>query len=200
MELKRGVPTEMLDALRQTSYPIVFCFLDWPIVPLRVHTGVGDIIWGGQTWKGVGNLASLSVPAEQYGMAVTEAELGLAGVPVDLDGFADDQIRNRLAQIYVGALTDRPGGYDGNQTDTLVSDPVLVMSGTMDALSLIASAFDGGVRHEAKLTVSTGQEARQRVTIYHSNEDQRSKHPTDTAGRFLIMAFAKAQKTLWPQN
>lgn len=200
MELRRGVPPELIAALKQVSYPVVFIYLDWPGNPVRVHTAVGEIEWGGNTWLGVGTLADISIPPEQYGFAVSEVELGLAGVPADLDGYADDNIRNRDAEIFVGALTDRPGGETGDKPCQLVSDPVSVAYGTMDALSLTASAFDNGVLHEARVVVTTGQEARQRVTIFHSNEDQRSKHPDDTAGRLLIMSYAKAQKTLWPQN
>lgn len=124
MELKRGVPTALINALKQISFPVVFIYLDWPDAPFRIHTAVGEIEWGGHTWKGVGNLADISVPPEQYGMAVSEVELGLAGVPADLDGYADDNIRNRLAEIYVGALTERPGGETGDKPCVLVSDPV----------------------------------------------------------------------------
>lgn len=200
MDLRRGIDPVLLAALLQTSYPVVFIYLDWPDATVRFHTSVGNLTWGGYLWKGMGELASMDIPAEQAGIAVLDATLALAGVPADLDGFADDRIRNRPAELYIGSLSDRPGGVDGNQPGTLVGMPARIFSGTMDGLSLVATAVDDGVQHEARVTVTTGQEARQNATIYHSNEDQRRLYPSDTAGRLVIMNFANAQKITWPQN
>lgn len=204
MELRRGVGAALLSALSQGGYPVLFGHLDWPGAPVRAHTGVGQIEWGGEIWHGVGTMGNVELPEEASEIAAVEALLSLAGVPADLDGYADDVIRGRVAEIYIGAVAGRPGGSDGQQAtglgSTLIGTPVRLFSGIMDALTLSTSRSDDGVEHSAQVTAATGQEARSGATIYHCDEDQRRVYPTDTAGRLVILAYAKAQKTAWPEN
>lgn len=204
MELKRGVSPAMLAALSEPSYPILFAHLDWPGDPVWAHTGVGTITWGGQAWNGVGTLGNIEIPEEAPGVAAVEAVLSLAGVPADLDGYADDPIRNRTVEIYIGTVAGRPGGHDGKQIsgpgNTLIGTPVELFSGTMDGLLLNASDDGGEIVHDAQVMVATGVEARSMASIHHSDEDQRRSYPSDTAGRLVIMAFANAQRLTWPEN
>ncbi len=204
MELRRGIHPDTLSALSRGGYPILFAHLDWPDVPVWAHTGVGPITWGGQTWRGVGTLGNIELPPEASEIAALEAVLSLAGVPADLDGYADDAIRNRSMSLHLGAVAGRPGGHDGQQTsgpgNTLIGAPVQMFSGLMDGLTLTASATDEGVQHEVQVAVATGVEARSMATIHHSDEDQRRSYPSDTAGRLVILAYAKAQKFTWPEN
>lgn len=204
MELRRGVDPTLLSALWRGGYPILFAWLDWPDAPVRAHTGVGPIPWGGQTWQGVGMVGNIQIPEEGAEIAAVEAILSLAGVPADLDGYADDTIRNRSMALYIGAVQGRPGGHDGKQTtgpgSTLVGTPTQLFSGIMDILTLTASGTDEGVEHEAQVTVLTGQEARSMASLAHSDEDQRRKYPSDTAGRHTILAYAKAQRLTWPET
>lgn len=205
MELKRGVSPSTLAALQGPVFPILMVHLDWPDAPVWVHSGVGPIIWGGVTWTGMGPVGSMSVPAEAVGGVVSvEAILSLVGVPADLDGLADDRIRGRAVEVYIAIVQGRPGGHDGKQPtgpgNTLVGDPVSLFSGTMDGLDLDAQEADDGVEHTASVTVTTGPSARSMATVYHSDEDQRRRYPSDTAGRLVIMALANAEKLRWPEN
>jgi len=195
LELIRSIPAGVVG---QTFYPVLFAHLDWPGAPVWVHTSVGEIVWGDQTWVGVGHLGGFEIPAEALGGVVaSEAVLSLVGVPADLDGYADDLIRGRNVDIYIGALMGRPGEVGGN---ILTGDPVRLFAGTMDGLDIDASATSNGVDHQARVTVTTGPSARSMATAFHSDEDQRAKFPGDTAGRHLILAVAKAQRLTWPEN
>lgn len=204
MELRRGVDPALLAALSRGGYPVLFAWLDWPDAPVWAHTGVGPITWGGKTWQGVGTVGNIQLPEEGAEIAAVEAILSLAGVPADLDGYADDTIRNRSMTLHIGAVQGRPGGHDGKRTtgpgSTLVGQPTQLFSGILDILTLTASATDEGVEHEAQVSVLTGQEARSMASLSHSDEDLRRKHPADTAGRHTIMAFARAQKLTWPET
>lgn len=204
MELRRGVHPDTLGALSRGGFPILMAHLDWPDAPVRAHTGVGNITWGGKVWRGVGTMGNIEIPAEANEIAAMEAVLSLAGIPADLDGYADDAIRNRDVALYLCAVAGRPGGHDGRQTEgagnTIVGAPVQLFSGLMDGLTLTASATDEGVEHEAQVSVATGVEARSSATAFHSDEDQSRNYPGDTAGRLVILAFAKAQRLTWPEN
>lgn len=202
--LRRAVEPDLLAAFRQGGYPVLFAHLDWPDAPVWAHSGVGPITWGGQTWNGVGTVGNVQIPEEGAEIAAVEAILSLAGVAADLDGYADDTIRNRSVVLHIGSVQGRPGGHNGKETtglgNALVGTPTQLFSGIMDLLTLTASGTDGGVEHEAQVTVLTGQEARSMASISHSDEDQRRKHPTDTAGRHTILAYAKAQRLTWPET
>lgn len=204
MILRRGVDPATLAAFRTGGYPVLFADLDWPDAPVRAHSGVGPIAWGGRVWNGVGMLGNVQVPEEGAEIAAIEAVLSLAGVPADLDGYADDAIRNRTVILHIGAVQGRPGGPSGADMagpgNALVGEPVRLFSGIMDILTLTASGTDDGVDHEAQVTVLTGQEARSMASISHSDEDQRRRHPGDTAGRHTILAYARAQKLFWPET
>lgn len=104
MELRRGVHPALLGALSRGGYPILLAHLDWPDAPVWAHSGVGPISWAGNTWRGVGMLGGVDLPAEDSEIAAVEAIMSLAGVPVDLDGYADDAIRHRAVTIYIGAV------------------------------------------------------------------------------------------------
>ena len=204
MELRRVVDPATLSAFRQGSYPVLFAWLDWPDAPVWAHTGVGQITWGGQTWTGVGTVGNVQIPEEGAEIAAVEAILSLAGVAADLDGYADDTIRNRSMTLHIGAVLGRPGGHDGKQTtglgSKLAGEPTQLFSGIMDMLTLTASGTDEGVTHETQVSVLTGQEARSSASLSHSDEDQRRKYPADTAGRHTILAYAKAQRLTWPET
>lgn len=193
MDLKRDVGPSLLRSLATGCQPIILAYLDWPGAPVYAHTGYQSIQWNGHTWRGVGDLASISLPPESAGQAANEATLELVGSSPTLDGYADDNIRNRSVELYLGAFPLGGG-------DSMVGTPSLLFSGTMDLLTLVDEASGGVVSSIAQLTVMTGVEARSKVTAYHSDEDQRYKYPGDTAGRHTILAFAKAQKFQWPEN
>lgn len=197
MILRRGVHAGLLAALSQGGYPILFVYLDWPDAAVYAHSGVGSITWGGQTWLGVGTLGNITIPEEGSEIAVSEAVLALAGVPADLDGMVDDNIRNRTAEVYLGAVRARPGSNDGN---SLIGTPVQLFSGLMDGINMADSATEDGVDHSVNIPIITGVEARSSASIEHSNEDQRRFYPSDTAGRLVILSYAKAQKITWPEN
>ncbi|NUM72729.1 hypothetical protein HUU40_00065 [candidate division KSB1 bacterium] len=201
MDLKRGVDPVLLAALSQMSNPVLLVYLDWEGAPVYAHTGVGIIEWNGHEWEGVGKFSEIAIPEESSGLAMIEAVLTLAGVDADLQGHIDDNIQGRIAEIYVGALTDRPGGFDGKQNDVLIGTPISIFTGKMDTFGISTSkAGRGKVVNRAVISIATGVEARSAFSIYHNDENQRREYPDDTAGRLVILAYANAQKLTWPQN
>lgn len=205
MGLTRAIDPATLAALAGPFNAVLLAHIDWPDAPVHAHTGVGNISWDGQTWTGVGPLGDVDIPAEALaGIVTSEAILTLAGVPADLDGLIDDVIRNRAVDLWFAVVAGRPGGHDGAQAtgdgNTIIGTPAWLFSGTIGGLDLDDTAVDGGVEHSARITVGTGPGARSMASISHSDEDQRRHYPSDTAGRHVIMAQARAQKLTWPAN
>ena len=191
MDLKRIVHPATKAALGGIIRPIVMVFLDWPGAAIRTHSGVGDLVWGGHTWRGVGNFGAVSIPDEALGGVPSEAALSLIAPLAELAEYLDDPIRNRPGAIYA-ALTVTPGG------NVLIGDPWQVYSGTMDAMVFQADADDGGITYSATVTLTGGPGYRTSATIAHSHEDQSRRYPGDTGMRFLTTAGLKFRDITWP--
>jgi hypothetical protein len=198
--LTRGLPPAMQAALASGApiHPVLFVWLDWPDAEVRAHSGRGTITWGGHDWAGVGPFGSVGVPGESGGsMAAAEAQLSLVADPAVLDAYLDDVIRNRPGAIWLGLLTARPGS---GASDVLLADPVPLFQGQMDGLLIEIGTSDGGLSHRAMVGLTTGPGARSGAAVFHSDQDQARKFPGDTAGRHLVLAYANAQKFMWPEG
>jgi len=195
MDLMRSLDPALAAALSGASFnPIVLVYLDWPGGAVRAHSGAGSITWGGQSWAGVGKFGDVSVPDESASGVPMEFALSIVCDLAELADYADAVIRQRVGSIYLGATTT-PGG------NVLIGDPVDIASGTMDT-SVLMISVDRGVAPVTlyRLTVgmSTGPGYRTAAGIAHSHEDQSRAYPGDTAGKMLVLATARAEKTLWP--
>ena len=197
MELRRGVPPAMLAAMAGTTYPVLFVHLDWPGAPVFVHSAKGVLTWGGHDWKGVGAFGSISIPDEGGGsMATAEASVTLQASPEDLDAYMDDTIRNREAAFYWGSLTARPGTAGAQ----LISDPVAVFHGAMDAAGLTFEPDGDNVISSITVGLATGPGARSSASVYHSDQDQARRHSGDTAGRLTALASLRREAITWPES
>lgn len=196
MDMRRGASSALMGAISgPVFYPVTLVYIDWPDAPVRVHSGVGAISWGGHTWLGVGDFGEISIPAESEGLVPTTAQLTLYAVPDEIFDYLDAPIRNRTGRVLWGATTTRAG-------NVLVGDPVEVFSGYIDADSLPVREVDEGGRIVQllgyQLTLDSGPGNRSVASIYHSYEDQISKYPGDTAGRHVQLSRSKAVKRTWP--
>lgn len=191
--LTRDIDPDTITAFAQPAfYHVVLVWLDWPETAVRVHSGVGDIVWDGRTWTGIGHFGEINIPEEIEGLASQSADLRLIGAPDELDAYLDAPIRNRDAAIYFGATT-KPGG------NVLIGNPFEVFVGYMDALREVVEISASEMRRDVVLQVANGPSQRSYVETFHTDEDQKRRFPTDTAGRFVIFAEAEATKLTWPE-
>lgn len=192
MELTRGVDPALLAALRGPFHPVALVYLDWPVNPVRVHSGRGPIVMNGQTFTGLGGIGAIEVPGEGMTFAAAGAVLRLIGATADVYALEDEQIRNRAAVIWSGAVTAAGG-------NTLIGNPCMVFSGFMDALKFSETMADGTLRVGVELSLGTGPGARSRAAVLHSYEDQIAAYPGDTGGRGLINLTDRLKVLTWPE-
>lgn len=193
MDLKRTLSAGLKVALSAPSLnAVLLVYLDWPGGAVRVHSGTGIIAWGGFNWNGVGGFGSVDVPEEALSGMPVEFALSLVCELPELATYADAVIRQRAGEVYLGATTE-PGG------NVLVGAPCSLAAGTMDTLVLASETSDGNTEYRLTLGLATGPGYRSMAAISHSHEDQSRRYPSDTAGRRLILANARAEKTLWPE-
>ena len=119
---------------RGTVRPIHLVALAFRSGTMRVHTDVGDIAWGGQTWRGVGDLGAVGPVEESVYLRAPVVELTLAGIPTDgtLAAVVADETEyiEREAVIY-WALRDLVTG-------AIVRDPDEWFRGWMDSFAVVS--------------------------------------------------------------
>ena len=196
MPLTRGASPALLSVLAGHFHPVLLAYADWPDGAVRAHTGVGTLAWGGQDWTGAGRLVDWSLPGEEMGAAAGDGSVRVAG---PLDAILSEMgtpIRNRLVQVWLGAVT-RPAG------NVLVTgvEPVLIFTGTFQGRGFSLSEEDrGDLTHDLDLALGMGPPVRARASLTHSYEDQIAAYPGDTAGRHVQHMTKKSYNPpVWPE-
>ena len=173
-------------------YPIVMFFVDWPDAPVYAHTNRGVVAWAGQSWNGVGNVANIQLPGDSQGMAAQEASIGIRGFGDELDEYLSSDVRDRAAEIYFGAVTERDGA-------TLIGEPFSIFTATINGLEDLTEAVETGRTRGLQVPLSSLPSQRSNASVYHSFQDQSRRYPGDTAGRLLLNAERNYKGLRWPQ-
>ncbi len=190
--MSRGCSPAFLAALaRPVLHPVVLAHLDWPDDPVHAHSGVGDIQWAGQTWIGVGEFGTLSAEGEGMSGVPVDFSVGVAAPLPEIGSYAGANIRRRSGRLYLGLTTEAGSG--------ALIDAVEIVSGTMDGLNLGITSAPERLSYDLTVGFTTGPSMRAEVSAHHSHEDQSRKYPGDTAGKKLIQAQTRAEKTRWPE-
>jgi hypothetical protein len=192
--LSRGIGSPLLTELaKPVFHPVVLVNLDWPSGEVWAHSNRGTITWDGHDWLGVGDFASFSVPEEAAGLVPGQGSITIIGTLADVLDANDEEVKNRRALIYSGAVTVAGG-------NTLIGTPFSVFSGYMDG-TLFRLDVDGTGKqvYALQLTLGSGPGARLGASITHSFEDQQSDYPTDTAGRHTQLAVPGLRSLTWPE-
>ena len=133
---RQGFSTQLLAELRsEVSHVLVFFHLDFDGGLLRLHTGLGDLVWGGNTWTGIGNIADIPNIEEGPGASPRAITLRASGLDSDIldAAFAEDYI-NRECILYMGAL---------NTSGGLVADPDEIFRGGIQQMIMTMGGDDG---------------------------------------------------------
>ena len=193
MGLSRNLDPSLLAALAGTFNPVILVYVDWPDSPVYTHSGIGEIIFDGQTWLGLGKYGGISVPTEDFSLVNAKASLSVAGDIADLLGELNADPRNKDVLIYFGVTTEPAG-------NILVGAPTLIFTGYVDSVDFSLSKAGTDLNSSLSIGVSSGPSARASATINHTAEDQAFNYPNDTAGRQLINQNKKLYNPdVWPE-
>lgn len=167
--------------MTRTATPAVLAALDAAVVRpvvlfegqfasgwLRLWSGLGDLIWNGQTWTGAGQLLSFGTLSETADVVASGLSVSLAGVPTALVTSAIDDARQGLpGRIYLGTLDD---------LGAVIADPVMAFAGRLDVPDLTDGAQDCTITiaYESRLiNLQTAREWR------WTHESQQQLYPGD---------------------
>ena len=153
--------------------PVMFVFLDILNDPARLHTGIGDIAFGGNTYMGVGDFGGVDVIEEQAELKSSTVQLKLSGVnPAFIDQALNSVYHARQAEIYLGFFEP-----DGSLTD----DPDLWLDLLMDTMEI-------SLDRESEIILNCENEMvywNQPADLAYNDEDQQRLFPGDVGFEFL---------------
>jgi hypothetical protein len=185
--MSRGASTAFLTALQsQVTRPVIFFEGVFGAGTLRLWSGLGSIIWGGQTWTGAGTLLSLSEIDEPTDIVAAGFTVSLSGIPTDLvSAVIADVMQGDQGRILIGLLDD---------AGALIVDPVLAASGRMDVPTITDDAETCviDVSYEGRL-IDLNRPREWRYT----HESQQQVYPGDRG--FEYVAALQDKEIIWGQ-
>ena len=167
--------------------PVFFVKLEFDTGDVCLHTTLGEISWGGDTYVGAGDIGGISPVDEDTELARSTLQLSLRGLPTDLISVVgNEHYQGRPATLYLGYLDQ--------STRQLVADPVIVYKGRMDT-----ATTQVGQELTVSLTVESRFAAWDRPLIRrYNNADQQSRYPGDRGLEFVEQTTEK--QLYWGQT
>jgi hypothetical protein len=172
----RDLTTGYSNALDATVLNLAFfVMLTFKTSVEYVWTGIGDIVWNGNTWQGLGVLGSISSITEGTKVQADGISLTLSGIPVDLLADSLTEVQQGLpVKVYLALFVQG--------TSTIIPDPVCAYSGLMDQpeITIGTETVSVTIAVENKM-VNLQRSQNRRMT----DADQRMDYPNDDAFLFV---------------
>jgi hypothetical protein len=187
--VKRTVNSAMLDALQGPFYPVALVRVDWDGDTVRVHSGKGDLSWGGHTWTGVGYAAGqVTLPADAAGMAAMPGSMRLGGDPDQIDTYLAQakDARGGAVDVWFGVVTKRAG-------TTLIGEPARAGTAYVGAVSDTQEFSGDDLVRFIEVMLESADVQRARSATVHSLNEHQELHPGDTGFRWLHAAEQRAR-------
>jgi hypothetical protein len=169
----------MADAIVAGAPRGLFAAIEHPNGTAYFCTGVGSRVWNGQTWQGVGNLASVTPVKRTSEISIQDITFRLSGVDPEIVARLDDDVRNLNGSVWLACF---------DENDNVIPDPYRLVDSELDFQIYTVDA-DGTasieiVAHSGFYTLDRG------VDEAFTPENQKLTYPTDT-GLDLIPGLQK---------
>ena len=173
--------TLLTNAQAKLVRPALLATFDFQAGVVRVWTGIGNLVYGGNTYTGVGEFGSVSTIAET-------TDLRANGVSFQLNGWPSSLLSTILAETYHGRdVTLLLATFDSSMV--MSGTPLTVFQGKTDAISLHMTPEGCSITVNAE---SRAIDFLRNLERRYTHQDQQINFPADTA--FIYMSDA-AQKT-----
>lgn len=161
------VATGLVASVVPFAFFVEFDFFEGP---LRMWSGVGDKVWAGQTWVGLGDMAGISAIDETSEIAATSVTFTLSSVPSSLRALAlQARYRGRECRLWLAIFT---------ADFSAITGTIQIFAGRMNTMS-IAAASDTlsqlTLQAESRLV-----DLRRARPSRYTDAEQRLLDPTDT--------------------
>jgi hypothetical protein len=169
-------------AAEEAVYLVVLADLDFSSGHVRVHDGGGDLVFGGNTFSGIGTFGSLEMIEENVDTIARGVLASLSGIESSLIATVMTEVyQGRAATFYLGLL---------NESLQFVDTPEEIWSGRMDTMSITLAQRQASIRLACEHRLRREPQAA-RMT----DEDLQLQYSGDTF--FGLMAQIPLYKAAW---
>ncbi len=175
--MSRDLTSEVNAAIQSDFGWVLMLQLDLDSGSVFVHTGVGTIPWNGESWRGVGSMASISGMVETVDGGDDRITVSLSGIPIEtlpdfVDEFTLEDTAGRDWFLYI-AILDENGEIDGDATQ--------LNSGQTGAAELT-----DGPNATVSLSLVTEAALMKAILFYRmTDEDQQGLFPGDLFCQYM---------------
>ncbi|WP_020471458.1 hypothetical protein [Zavarzinella formosa] len=171
----RVISDDTLAAAQSPSiHPLLLVKLEFDGGNVSVHSGLGDLVFGGDTYTGIGSLGNISSADEVSDLSNAPVSLTLSNIPGDMGAVV-------LGQYYQGRKATIFLGYLDLTTRALIADPTIIHRGRIDTADIQQDKT-----FSVTLTVQSRFAAWDRPLVRrYNNSDQRQRYLTDTGLQFI---------------
>jgi hypothetical protein len=172
--MPRAMSTAMLAAIQATSLqPGIFVQIAFRSTTAYLWSGVGSIVWNGETWSGMGSLLSFAAVEEGATVMARGVTIVLSGLDAALLTDCNSDFELGLPVIiYFGLFS----------AGSLIADPIETWAGRTDQPTVEVTGTEAtiSINCESRL-LDMNVPADRRYT----NEDQQMDHPGDLGFQFV---------------
>lgn len=155
--------------------PILMVRIETAGAEIFVWSGVGDLVYGGNTYSGVGNFGGVSTVQEGSDIRASGITLQLSGIPSALIAVALADIRQSKKSIVYFGLLDVG-------SNALIVDPYIIFSGLTDVPQIDETASDAVISISVENRLIDLEQSRDRRW---TPEDQFLEDVTDLGFEFV---------------
>ena len=189
--MARSLASDFTDELdNAVLYPRLFVKLEIDSGDVLVWSGIGDFVYSGDTYTGVGDLGQIDIIRESGELEVPEVQLTLNGIPTTTRDIADtENYQYENAYIYMGLFDS--DGLTVTSTDQIQN----IFTGTISNMAIAVGAEYSsiGVRLKSWFTVLDRTFKREYTT-----GDWAKDHSSDAF--FAFVARLSERDTVWTES
>ncbi len=170
--MPRAIDPTLLAALSSPDFwPVHLVQVQFQLSTCYAWTGLGELLWNGNTFLGVGSLGKL-------GDYIEGVDLRADGTSLKLSGIDPIWLNDALNDIWLGAPAYRWLGAVQAGTNTLIGTPWPVFVGQVDKPTVTTAADQIEIALPLETRLING--ARANARTYTTNDQHSNGYPDDT--------------------
>ena len=183
--MSRTLSTEMQAvASAELVRPIYLVKMEFDSGDLFLWSGLGNLVYSGDTYVGTGDLMSISPIKESEELIANGVDFTVSGIKQSLVSIArDEPYQGRKITLYLGAF---------DENADIISSPVILFGGFMDVMTI----SDSGETSTISISAENKLIAFDRASVRRfTAEDQKIDYPLDKG--FEFVSQISQQEIIW---
>ena len=151
---------------------------------LNLWLGIGDLVYGGDTYVGTGTILGISQIQETKTIQANGLQLTLSGLDSSVLNLAENEpYQGRSLELYIAVL---------DASGNVIADPYLMFEGFMDVMKIKDTARSITIDVTVENALISLERA---LETKYTPEDQKRDYPTDTF--FDFIADIQNKEVIW---